>query len=197
MFLLTRKFFYRREATPAFNVHDLAIHKLGLNASMRTTDLKKCINHFAAELLKAGVIVLPQGALSIQDAWIKLGKGQYTIAFHRESYEARPMVPYLIDKQIDRCAWIHGTELVVCSRNPIPALAAIGGRPVPLPFSELVLSIKARKIVTANGSIDAALAVARDHAKKAGEALAGADALDAEVTGGLCRLVDGLVARDR
>src|SRR5262245_49361992 len=56
---------------------------------------------------------------------------------------------------------------------------------------------QARKLATANGSVDAALAVARDHATKASEALAGADSLDANVTGGLNRLVDGLVARDR
>lgn len=56
---------------------------------------------------------------------------------------------------------------------------------------------QARKLATANGSVDTALAVARDHAKKAGEALAGADALDADVTRGLRRLVDDLVARDR
>jgi heptaprenyl diphosphate synthase len=55
---------------------------------------------------------------------------------------------------------------------------------------------QARKLATANGAVDAALAVARDHAKKAGEALAGADALDAGVTNGLCRLVDGLVSRE-
>ena len=54
---------------------------------------------------------------------------------------------------------------------------------------------RARKLATANGAVDAALAVARDHATKAAEALAGADALDANVTGGLNRLVDGLVAR--
>ena len=56
---------------------------------------------------------------------------------------------------------------------------------------------QARKLATANGAVDAALTVARDHATKAGEALAGADALDATVTGGLRRLVDGLVSRDR
>ena len=55
----------------------------------------------------------------------------------------------------------------------------------------------ARDIVTTNGSIDASLAVARDHAVKASEALSGADGLDPAVTGGLCRLVDGLVTRDR
>lgn len=56
---------------------------------------------------------------------------------------------------------------------------------------------EARTIVSSNGSIDAALAVARDHSTKASEALAGADGLDPEVTAGLCRLVDGLVTRDR
>jgi len=55
---------------------------------------------------------------------------------------------------------------------------------------------RARELAAANGSVDAALAVARDHATKAGEALAGADALDPQVTSALCRLVDGLVSRD-
>ena len=55
----------------------------------------------------------------------------------------------------------------------------------------------AREIISANGSIDAALEVARDHAKKANEALSGADGLDVGVTSGLCRLVDSLVTRDR
>jgi geranylgeranyl pyrophosphate synthase len=54
-----------------------------------------------------------------------------------------------------------------------------------------------RELATANGAVDAALAVARDHAVKASEALAGADDLDPKVTGGLCRLVDGLVTRDK
>ena len=55
---------------------------------------------------------------------------------------------------------------------------------------------RARALASANGAVDAALAVAHDHATKAGEALAGADALDARVTGGLCRLVDSLVVRE-
>jgi hypothetical protein len=44
--------------------------------------------------------------------------------------------------------------------------------------------------------VPAALAVAHDHAKKASEALAGADRLDPTVTAGLRRLVDGLVSRE-
>lgn len=56
---------------------------------------------------------------------------------------------------------------------------------------------RAREIVIANGSVDVALAVARDHATKASDALTGADRLDAGVVSGLTRLVDDLVTRDR
>jgi geranylgeranyl pyrophosphate synthase len=55
---------------------------------------------------------------------------------------------------------------------------------------------EARAVVTENGAVDAALAVARDHATKASEALAGADELATDVTAGLRRLVDGLVSRE-
>ena len=57
--------------------------------------------------------------------------------------------------------------------------------------------LEARQLATANGAVPAALAVATDHATKAGEALAGADRLDTDVTAGLRRLVEGLVSRDR
>ena len=55
---------------------------------------------------------------------------------------------------------------------------------------------RARELATANGAVPAALAVARDHAKKAGEALDGAEKLDLDVTTGLRRLVEGLVSRE-
>jgi geranylgeranyl pyrophosphate synthase len=53
-----------------------------------------------------------------------------------------------------------------------------------------------RRIATADGAVPSALAVARDHAKKASEALAGADRLDATVVAGLNRLVDDLISRE-
>jgi heptaprenyl diphosphate synthase len=55
---------------------------------------------------------------------------------------------------------------------------------------------RARAIIVADGAVDAALAVARDHATKANEALSGAGGLDPDVTARLCDLVDGLVTRD-
>ena len=54
-----------------------------------------------------------------------------------------------------------------------------------------------RRRTAATGAVDAALAIARDHATKASEALAGADRLDATVAERLRKLVDGLVDRDR
>ncbi|TMK61623.1 MAG: polyprenyl synthetase family protein [Actinobacteria bacterium] len=53
----------------------------------------------------------------------------------------------------------------------------------------------ARAIAMSNGAIDAALAVARDHAVKAREALDGAERLDRDARASLRRLVDGLVDR--
>jgi heptaprenyl diphosphate synthase len=55
---------------------------------------------------------------------------------------------------------------------------------------------QARLLATRNGAVPAALAVARDHATKAGEALAGADTLDPDATAGLQRLVEGLTSRE-
>jgi heptaprenyl diphosphate synthase len=54
---------------------------------------------------------------------------------------------------------------------------------------------EARKLAASNGSVTAALGVARDHATKAGEALAGTQ-LDADVREALTRLVSGLVERE-
>jgi len=52
-----------------------------------------------------------------------------------------------------------------------------------------------RRRAASNGAVEAALAVASDHATKAGEALAGADGLDGGVCEALRRLVTGLVGR--
>ncbi len=71
-----------------------------------------------------------------------------------------------------------------------PALAGVLGGPLdPTALAE------ARRLATANGTVPAAFAVARDHAKKAAEALAGAHQLDSGVTAQLSQLVDDLVGR--
>ena len=55
---------------------------------------------------------------------------------------------------------------------------------------------EARQLATTNGAVDTALGVARDHAAKASDALAGAEGLDPAVCEALARLVGGLVERD-
>jgi heptaprenyl diphosphate synthase len=55
--------------------------------------------------------------------------------------------------------------------------------------------VEARARATANGAVEAALAVARDHSVKAVEALSGADDLHPEVCDGMIRVVEGLVTR--
>ncbi|HEU5302891.1 MAG TPA: polyprenyl synthetase family protein [Acidimicrobiia bacterium] len=54
-----------------------------------------------------------------------------------------------------------------------------------------------RRRVAETGAVESTLAIARDHATKANEALAGAHGLDDVVTDRLRSLVDGLVDRDR
>jgi heptaprenyl diphosphate synthase len=81
---------------------------------------------------------------------------------------------------------LHDTTLV-----DRPRLTELLGGPL-----DAVRLDEVRRLATANGAVDAALAVARDHAKKASEALAGADALDPDVCAALRRLVDGLVTRE-
>jgi heptaprenyl diphosphate synthase len=55
---------------------------------------------------------------------------------------------------------------------------------------------RARTLVATGAVVDASMAVARTHATKATEALAGADALDPAVCNRLAALVDGLVLRE-
>jgi heptaprenyl diphosphate synthase len=54
----------------------------------------------------------------------------------------------------------------------------------------------ARQLTTADGAIDAALGAARDEAARADKALGAASGLDPDVTSGMRRLLDTLVARD-
>jgi heptaprenyl diphosphate synthase len=55
---------------------------------------------------------------------------------------------------------------------------------------------RARTLVTTDDAVEASMAVARTHATKATEALAGTDDLDPAVCGRLAALVDGLVLRN-
>jgi heptaprenyl diphosphate synthase len=80
---------------------------------------------------------------------------------------------------------------VIYALDDVPGLRDLLGGPL----DERKLD-EARALASSNGAADAALAVARDHAKKASEALSGADRLDPSVTAALGRLVEGLVTRE-
>ena len=79
---------------------------------------------------------------------------------------------------------------VIYALRDLPELRDRLGRP--LDPDELA---DARRVATANGVVDTALAVARDHATKAIGALQGADGLDPRVCGALTSLVDRQVTR--
>jgi heptaprenyl diphosphate synthase len=81
----------------------------------------------------------------------------------------------------------------------LPVIYALAGEPAlrdvlggPLDPGRLD---EARSLASANGSVTTALAVAQDHATKAGEALDGADGLAGDVASQLRQMVDGLVNR--
>jgi heptaprenyl diphosphate synthase len=80
---------------------------------------------------------------------------------------------------------------VIEALRETPALHALLGRPLPPDSLDDV-----RDLVLSNGAADSALDVARSHAAKADDALAGADGLDPTVCEALHRLVDGLVDRN-
>jgi heptaprenyl diphosphate synthase len=81
---------------------------------------------------------------------------------------------------------------VIYALRESPELREILGRPID---HEHLAEVRA--IATSNGSVEASLGVARDHAVKARDALDGAVGLDGEVCSELSRLVDGLVTRER
>jgi heptaprenyl diphosphate synthase len=81
---------------------------------------------------------------------------------------------------------------VIYALRESPELRVVLGQPI-----ELEQLAEVRRVATANGAVDAALDVARDHAVKAREALEGAEQLDRSVCDELGRLVDSLLTRDR
>ena len=85
---------------------------------------------------------------------------------------------------------IYTLPVIYALRESEP-LRALLGRPLDAP--QLA---EARRLATANGVVDVALGIARDHAVKAADALEGAEGLDAHVCERLAALVDGLVTRD-
>jgi geranylgeranyl pyrophosphate synthase len=80
---------------------------------------------------------------------------------------------------------------VILALGRTPALRELLGRKLDDDQVE-----QARQLATSDGAVDAALGVARDEAAQADKVLAATEGLDAEVIGGMRRLVDDLVARD-
>jgi heptaprenyl diphosphate synthase len=80
---------------------------------------------------------------------------------------------------------------VIFALRDTPELRDRLGRP--LDPEELA---EARRVAAGNGAVDTALAVARTHATKAVDALAGAHALDPRVSTALATLVEGQVTRE-
>ena len=77
LYLLLRKIFWRNEASPAFELRDLAVHTIGFSATHETYELKRKLWSCIERLAKEGVIRLPLGTTGVRDFCTKTGKGRY------------------------------------------------------------------------------------------------------------------------
>jgi len=90
LFVLLQKIFWRHDASPAFDVGQLATGTLGFAPTIPVFDLKSRVVRCTQRLLDAGIIRLPPGCKSPRDLIVKCGVSTYSIVFHRGSYFDRP-----------------------------------------------------------------------------------------------------------
>ena len=97
LYLLLRKIFWRNEASPTFELRDIAVHTIGFSATHETYELKRKLWSCIQRLAKEGVIRLPLGTTGVRDFCSKTGKGRYVVQFHRGPHfeGATPDVPAL------------------------------------------------------------------------------------------------------
>ena len=83
LYLLLRKIFWRNEASPTFELRDIAVHTIGFSATHETYELKRKLWSCIQRLAKEGVIRLPLGTTGVRDFCTKTGNGRYVVQFHR------------------------------------------------------------------------------------------------------------------
>lgn len=97
LFLLLQKIFWRRSATPAFDLRHLAVDVLGFSAGLPAKTLKAKIKRCAVELAAHGVIAL----VSAESLFTKKNKGEYQVQFQRGEHFRRTRRAVQREKAID------------------------------------------------------------------------------------------------
>jgi hypothetical protein len=83
LYLLLKIIFWRADASPEFDLHDLAVNVIGFAATQETWKLKQKLVRCIDVLLNQRIIRLPEGILHSNRLFTKRTKGKYGICFHR------------------------------------------------------------------------------------------------------------------
>ena len=97
LYLLLRKIFWRNEASPAFELRDIAVHTIGFSATHETYELKRKLWSCIQRLAKEGVVRLAASPTGVRGFCTKVAKGRYVVQFHRGPHfeGATPDAPVL------------------------------------------------------------------------------------------------------
>ncbi|MEX1096301.1 MAG: hypothetical protein WED34_09645 [Planctomycetales bacterium] len=83
LYLYLKKLFWRQATTGAIGLRHLTVDVLGFSGTLATKHLKHKLTGCVAELLDRRLIVLPAGIEQASQLFVKRGKGEYAIQFHR------------------------------------------------------------------------------------------------------------------
>jgi hypothetical protein len=83
LFLFLRKLFHRQSQTYPLDLDRLSDGILGYDPTYKSWHKKDKVVAAASQLLASDVIALPPATTSLRDAFRKVGKGKYTMVFHR------------------------------------------------------------------------------------------------------------------
>lgn len=115
LFLLLSKIFQRRETSPRFDLHNLAVDVLGFSATISTADLKKKVRRCVERLSKLGIVA----SSSSIDIFEKEKAGQYRVTLQRGPYFERKAVFArldIADSALSESLAAFGLEPVVARR---------------------------------------------------------------------------------
>ena len=83
LYLLLKKIFWRNDASPEFDLRDLAINVIGFSPTQETCKLRQKVVRCINVLLDGAIIRLPEGSTSPKALFTKHGRGQYRLRLFR------------------------------------------------------------------------------------------------------------------
>jgi len=91
LFLLLKKIFWRRDESPQFDLHRLAVDAIGFAPTQEPRHLKRKLLRCMEKLLAFGILRLPTGTARLADLFTKRAKGRYSVRLHRGPHFDQPL----------------------------------------------------------------------------------------------------------